>query len=70
MPVRSAPQVATWMMPSPKICLRSAQSRLGSISSPMMNRNSTTPSSAAASTEAGSEISPVPEGPSNSPAAR
>ena len=69
-PVSSAPQVATWIAPSPNICLRSAHSLAGSISSPMMNRNMTTPSSAVVSTDSGSLMSPIPDGPSSSPAAR
>ncbi len=37
-PVSSAPHSSTCITPSPKICLRSAHSRLGSISSPTTNR--------------------------------
>jgi hypothetical protein len=45
-PVRSRAQIPTWSTPSPKISRRKPQSREGSISRPMMNRNITTPSSA------------------------
>ncbi len=69
-PVSSTPQVPTCITPNPKICLRSAQSLAGSISSPMMKRNITTPSSAVVRIDSGSLIKAMPEGPSNIPAAR
>ena len=68
--VSSSPHRPTCRMPNPKISLRSPQSLAGSISSPTMNRNSTTPSSAACSTACGSPTSFSPNGPMTSPAAR
>ena len=54
-PVSSAPQASTWATPRPKISPRSFHSREGCISSPMMNRNITTPSSATCRMDLGSE---------------
>ena len=44
--VRIRPQNSTWAAPRPKISFLSPHSRLGRISSPMMNRKMTTPNSA------------------------
>ncbi len=68
--VSSTLQVITCAAPSPKICRRSAHSLVGRISSPMMNRNSTTPNSAVCSKVSGSSINPMPKGPTASPPAR
>ena len=69
-PVSSAPQASTWATPRPKISPRSFHSREGCISSPMMNRNITTPSSATCRMDLGSEKKPMPNGPIARPAAR
>jgi hypothetical protein len=56
--------------PSPKISRRRLHRREGSISSPIMNRNMTTPSSATCRMACGSANNPRPNGPITSPAAR
>ena len=55
--VSSAPQATTCAAPSPKISRRRLHSRDGCISSPMTNRNMTTPSSATCRIASGSENS-------------
>ena len=69
-PVRSAPQVRTWIAPRPKISRLRLHSRAGRISSPMMNRNSTMPISATCSMVSGSDTTPSTDGPKTRPAAR
>ncbi len=69
-PVISAPQVATCAAPSPKISRRRLHSRDGCISSPMMNRNITTPNSATCRIACGLVNSFSPNGPITRPAAR
>ena len=66
----AAMQTPTWARPRPKISRRMPQSRDGSISSPMMNRNITTPSSATCRMAWASENRPRPNGPMASPATR
>ena len=68
--VRAAMQAPTWARPRPKIARRMPQSREGSISSPMMNRNITTPSSATWRMAWASVNRPRPKGPIASPARR
>ena len=68
--VSSVPQVATWAMPRPKISRRRLHSRDGCISSPITNRNITTPSSATCRIACGSVNSRSPNGPMMRPAAR
>ena len=69
-PVNSAPQMATCATPRPKISRRRLHSRDGCISSPMMNRNITTPSSATCRIACGLVKSFSPNGPITRPAAR
>ena len=69
-PVSSVPQASTCASPRPKISRRRLHSRVGCISSPMMNRNITTPSSATCRMAAGSANSAAPKGPMATPAAR
>ncbi|MNL45449.1 hypothetical protein D3C87_1680970 [compost metagenome] len=68
--VNRPPQTTTCARPSPKISPRSFHSRDGCISSPMMKRNMTTPSSATCKMDLGSEKKPMPNGPIAKPAAR
>ena len=70
MAVSTAPQAQTWATPRPKISRRRLQRREGCISSPMMKRNMTTPSSAMCSTAPGSATRRRPKGPMARPAAR
>ncbi len=69
-PDSSAPQTSTCASPSPKISLRNAHSLVGRISSPIRNRNSTTPSSATCRMACGSSKNPSPKGPISRPAQR
>ena len=69
-PVRIRPQNRTCAAPRPKISFRSPHSRLGRISSPMMNRKMTTPNSATCRMVWGSRNSFRPKGPMARPAAR
>ena len=69
-PDSKAQQSSTWAAPRPKISLRSDHSLAGRISSPMMNRNITTPSSATWRIASGSANSLSPNGPITRPAAR
>jgi hypothetical protein len=63
-------QTSTCASPSPKMSRRIDHRREGCISSPMMKRNITTPSSATCRIVAGSLNRPSPNGPIASPAAR
>ena len=73
-PESSAPQARTCVAPRPKISRRMAHSLAGRISSPMRNRNITTPSSATWMIVSGSLNRPKeasgPKGPMKRPAAR
>ncbi len=68
--VSTAPQVTTCNRPRPKISWRRFHSRVGCISSPMTNRNITTPNSAMSRMDCASLNTPSPKGPMASPAAR
>jgi len=68
--VRSAAQPATCKRPSPNMARRSPHRRDGCISSPMMKRNITTPSSATCRIACGSLKRPRPNGPITRPAVR
>jgi hypothetical protein len=59
-PVSTVPQAITCATPSPKICPRRFHSRDGCISSPITNRNMTTPSSAVWRIDCGSAKSASP----------
>ena len=65
-----AMHTTTCARPSPKICLRRFHSRDGCISSPMTNKNITTPSSATCKMVCASLKNPIPKGPMARPAAR
>jgi hypothetical protein len=69
-PVSKAVHTATCISPRPKIWRRMDHSLVGCISSPMTNRNITTPSSAMCRMVCASLKKPRPNGPMASPAAR
>ena len=69
-PDSSAPQMITCTAPSPKMSRRIAHSLAGRISSPIRNRNITTPSSATWMIASESWNSFSPNGPTATPAAR
>jgi hypothetical protein len=69
-PVSNRPQTATCAAPRPKISRRNPHKRDGCISSPITNRNMTTPSSAMWIMACGFVKSLSPNGPMMTPAAR
>ncbi len=69
-PVNASAQTAICSAPSPKISLRKLHRCEGRISSPITNRNITTPNSATCRMACGALNRPNPNGPMASPAAR
>ncbi len=69
-PVSTVAQTTICAVPRPKICLRRLHRCEGRISSPITNRNITTPSSATCRIACGSANQPNPNGPIARPAAR
>jgi hypothetical protein len=68
--VSAAAATTTCVRPRPKIWLRIAQSLGGRNSSPITNRNMTTPSSEKCSVDSGSSTIPDADGPTSNPAAK